>query len=102
MTLFVLLIVPLPFTIRRRMFTFMCAPRIPLPPSLLTTTQKRESIGSEATVWNEDHIHLYFDSLHRQRQSRLQSPSRARRVKQESRRVRVPSLPHHNRDLTSQ
>jgi hypothetical protein len=66
MVLFMLLIVPLPFTIRRKMFTFMCAQPTLLPfGHPLTTLQKRKSSNSEITIWNEDNLHLYSDPLYR-------------------------------------
>ena len=36
----------------------------PAPTPMLIVSQKRESAGSQTTIWDEDYIHLHLDSLH--------------------------------------
>merc|ERR1712225_160351 len=59
------------------------APPLHDPPQDVYLHQ-RESDSSETPIRDEDHLHLHPDPLHRQRQPRLQSPTRAGRHKQDT------------------
>merc|ERR1712072_426571 len=59
------------------------APPLHDPPQDVYLHQ-RESDSSKTPIRDEDHLHLHPDPLHRQRQPRLQSPTRAGRHKQDT------------------
>lgn len=67
MAMFMLLIIPLPFNIRRKMFTFMY--NTPASPATITYCvdshiQKRKPYRSQAPVWDENYLYLHPNTLY--------------------------------------
>lgn len=66
MALFMGLILPMPFSVRRKIFTYV----VPMPPlrPLLLTTRRQLHLGEQArrevTIWIENYLHIHIDSVH--------------------------------------